>query len=248
VKQLDPTRVRPYGDDMGDGAVQLSFTLPIPLTPEAIEAAKQLARKLNVRDPSVVHSEDLGGYAFFIVYGHTTQSVDVTQIRVEKVETKPLTREEANEKIRQAFSRPLVVVGACIGADAHTVGIDAIMNMKGCNGHYGLERYAMIDAYNLGAQVTPERLLEFAIEKKTDAILVSQVVTARGFHRQNLTRLVELIEAAGVRDRLVLVCGGPRLDHKLALELGYDAGFGPGTYAEHVAGFVIQKMIERGLR
>jgi beta-lysine 5,6-aminomutase beta subunit len=232
---------------MGDGALQLSFTLPLPYTPESVEAARQLARKLGLRDPAAVHGEDLGGYSFHVIYGHTNLSVDFTEIRVEKVETKPLTRDEANEKIRETFGRPLVVIGACIGSDAHTVGIDAIMNMKGYNGHYGLERYAMIDAYNLGAQVPPEKLLEAAIEKKADAILVSQVVTEKGFHKQNLTQFVELVEAAKIRDRVVLICGGPRVDHALALELGFDAGFGRGTYAEHVAAFIIEKMIERGL-
>jgi len=245
IKQVDLTRVRPYGDDIGDGAVQMSFTLPVPYTPEAAEAARLLARELGLRDASVVHGEDLGGYSFFIVYGHTRQSIDMTQIRLEKITAKPLTREAADEKIRREFGRKLVVVGACIGADAHTVGIDAIMNMKGYHGHYGLERYAMIDAYNLGAQVTPERLLEVIVEKKADAALISQVVTQRGFHRQNLTRMVELLEAANRRDAVILICGGPRIDHKLARELGYDAGFGPGSYAEHVAGFIIEKLLER---
>ncbi|MCK7486285.1 MAG: hypothetical protein MZU97_12570 [Bacillus subtilis] len=54
------------------------------------------------------------------------------------------------------------VVGACTGFDAHTVGIDAIMNMKGYNHHYGLERYSELEAYNLGAQVPNEKLIEFA--------------------------------------------------------------------------------------
>jgi len=29
--------------------------------------------------------------------------------------------------------------------------------------------------------------------------------------------------------------------------LGYDAGFGPGTYADDVASFVIQEMVKRKL-
>jgi len=248
TKEGDLTQVRPYGDIMDDGAVQMSFTLPVALSPEAVEAARLLGRQLGLRDPSVVHGEDLGGYSFFIVYGHTDQSIDLTQIHVEKVDIKPLSREEVNAAIGEQLGRKIVVVGACIGSDAHTVGIDAIMNMKGYDGHYGLERYPNIDAYNLGAQVPPEALLQAAIEKHADAVLVSQVVTEKGFHRQNLTRLVELVEAADYRDRLVLICGGPRIDHKLALELGYDAGFGRGTYAEHVAGFILEKMKQRGIR
>ena len=36
---LDLTKVKPYGDTMNDGKVQLSFTLPVPAGPEAVEAA-----------------------------------------------------------------------------------------------------------------------------------------------------------------------------------------------------------------
>ncbi|NLK35106.1 MAG: hypothetical protein GX301_06620, partial [Gracilibacteraceae bacterium] len=41
-------------------------------------------------------------------------------------------------------------------------------------------------------------------------------------------------------DRFMVACGGPRITHELAKELGYDAGFGVGTYAEDVASFICQ--------
>ena len=41
----------------------------------------------------------------------------------------------------------------CIGTDAHTVGIDAILNVKGHAGEKGLEYYREIRVVNLGAQV-----------------------------------------------------------------------------------------------
>ena len=72
-------------------------------------------------------------------------------------------------------------------------------------------------------------------------MLISQVVTQKEIHVQNLTQLIELLEADKIRDQFVVVCGGPRIDNKLALELGFDAGFGRGTYAEHVATFVAKK-------
>ena len=60
---------------------------------------------------------------------------------------------------------------------AHTVGIDAMINMKGYAGHYGLERYKMIDAHNLGSQVPNEEFIKRALELKADILLVSQTVT-----------------------------------------------------------------------
>ena len=153
---------------------------------------------------------------------------------------------ECDEYIREHIGRKIVCVGASTGTDAHTVGIDAIMNMKGYAGHYGLERYDMIDAYNLGSQVPNEEFIAKGIELHADALLVSQTVTQKDVHIKNMTELVEMLEAEGLRDKMILICGGPRISHELAKELGYDAGFGANTYADDVASFVAQEMVTRG--
>ena len=147
--------------------------------------------------------------------------------------------------IEENIKREVVVVGACSGTDAHTVGIDAIMNMKGFHGHFGLERYKGMNAINMGSQVPNEVLIAKAIEEKADAILVSQIVTQKDVHIANLTNLVELMEAEGIRDKMILICGGPRISHELAQELGFDAGFGAHSYAEDVASFVLTKIVKR---
>ena len=53
------------------------------------------------------------------------------------------------------------------------------------------------------------------------------------------------LEAEGLRDKIILVVGGPRISHELAKELGYDAGFGVKSYAEDVASFAIHEWINR---
>jgi beta-lysine 5,6-aminomutase beta subunit len=45
-----------------------------------------------------------------------------------------------------------------------------------------------------------------------------------------------------------VLAGGPRISNKLALELGFDAGFGRGTYPEHVGSFIAKKMVEKMMR
>ncbi len=247
-QKVDLTRVKPYGDTLNDGMVQLSFTLPIPSGEEAQEAARRLALKMGIEEPSVVHSEDLGvGYTMFVVYGKCQHTVDYLNIEVPKVDVEVMDKYGVEGFIKENVKRDIVIVGACTGTDAHTVGIDAIMNMKGYDGHYGLERYKGIETHNLGSQVPNEDLVERAIELEADAIIVSQVVTQKDIHIPNLTQLVEILEAEGIRDRVVLVCGGPRIGHELAKELGYDAGFGRGTYAEHVASFIVKEMVDRKL-
>lgn len=243
---VDLKNVKPYGDTMNDGMTQVSFTLPVPHGEEASEAAKMLAKKMGLLEPSVVFSKDLGiGYTYFIVYGKCQHTVDYTSIKVTKVEVDTMDRLECEAYIKENIKRDVTIVGACSGTDAHTVGIDAIMNMKGFHGHFGLERYHGINAINLGSQVPNEVLIARAIEEKADAILVSQIVTQKDVHIKNLTNLVELMEAEGIRDKVILACGGPRISHELAQELGYDAGFGAHSYAEDVASFVLTEMVKR---
>ena len=60
--------------------------------------------------------------------------------------------------------------------------------------------------------------------------------------------ILELLEAEGLRDKFVVCCGGPRITHELAKELGYDAGFGAGKYADDVASFAVTEMVKRGMK
>ena len=247
-KERDDTHLRPYGDTMNDGKMQLSFTLPIDDDDKGTEAAKMLAKKMGLKDPNVAHSKELDkGFTFYVVYGSVEHSIDYTAIEVQTVAGDVMDMTGVSDYIREHIKRKVVVVGASTGTDAHTVGIDAIMNMKGFAGHYGLERYDMIEAHNLGAQVSNDEFIEKAKALQADVLLVSQTVTQKDVHVINLTELVELLEAEGMRDKVVLVCGGPRISHELAKELGYDAGFGAGKYSEDVASFFVTEMVRRGL-
>jgi beta-lysine 5,6-aminomutase beta subunit len=239
--------IKPYGDTMNDGAVQLSFTLPIKDSAMANEAARQFVLKLGFDTCQIVYSTTIGpDFTMFVAYANTSITVDTDTIHVDDKHMQHyMDYYEINDFIRESIGRKLVVVGACTGTDAHTIGIDAIMNMKGFNQHYGLERYKMIETHNLGAQVKNEKLIEYARKVEADVILVSQIVTQKDIHIKNLTELVELLEADGIRQDFILITGGPRMSNKLALELGYDAGFGQGTYAEHVAGFFAKHIAER---
>ncbi|MBE0424446.1 MAG: hypothetical protein IBX66_10990, partial [Lutibacter sp.] len=135
--------IRPYGDTLNDGAVQMSFTLPVAHSAKADEAAILFGKKLGFKEVEVVHSNPLSDeFTFFVVYGKTEISIDYDKVVVEEVE-KSLDFYGVNNFIKENIKRKIVVVGACSGTDAHTVGIDAIMNMKGFDQHYGLERYPM---------------------------------------------------------------------------------------------------------
>ena len=238
----DSSFIQAYGDALGDGAVQLSFTLPIDAGPLARAAALNLAEKMGIEQGEVVHMAAQGtGFSFFIVYGCCRHAVDLSALQVTEAEYEDMSFFEINDYIKDNIGRKINVVAACTGTDAHTVGIDAIMNMKGYNGEYGLERYPWINAWNLGSQVANTALVAEAHKRKADGILVSQIVTQRDVHIPNLTQLVELLEAEGLRQKVVLVVGGPRM------ELGYDAGFGAGTTPRQVASFIAREIANRKL-
>lgn len=245
-KVLDLKALKPYGDTMNDSKVQVSFTLPIIDDEKGQEAAKQLGKKMGILDPMVTCHKKLDeDYTFYVVYGSIIHSVNYDDIHVEAVEVDTMTMEETDEFIKENIGRKVVVVGASTGTDAHTVGIDAIMNMKGYAGHFGLERYEMIEAYNMGSQVENEDFIKFAVEKNADVLLVSQTVTQKDVHIQNMVHLIELAEAQNIRDKMIIIAGGPRISHELAKELGFDAGFGPGKYADDVATFAVEEIVER---
>ena len=246
---LDLTRLKPYGDTMNDGKVQTSFTLPVKDDERGEEAARQIAKKMGLEEPNVAYHAPLDKeFTFYVVYGSCVHSVNYEDIHVITVESDVMSMEDTNDYIREHIGRKVVMVGASTGTDAHTVGIDAIMNRKGFAGHYGLERYEMIEAYNLGSQVPNEEFIKKALELHADVLLVSQTVTQKDVHIQNLTNLIELLEAEGLRDKFVVCCGGPRITHELAKELGFDAGFGAGKYADDVASFAVTEMVKRGMK
>ena len=243
--------VRPYGDTTGDGRVQVSFTLPVPFgTPteqaRAEGAAMLLAAKMGLEPAMVVHAKGMGPeFTFFIVYGRVSHLVDVSEVTVAEREFPLLSSAEVNLRIRTGLGRRLVVVGACIGTDAHTVGIDAILNVKGHSGEKGLEYYREIRVVNLGSQVEVPALVARAKAEGADAVLVSQVVTQRDAHISNAREMAAAFEAPGP-GRPLLVVGGPRFDPAMAASLGVDKIFGKGTTPREVASYLAYALAPEG--
>jgi beta-lysine 5,6-aminomutase beta subunit len=237
--------IRPYGDTTGDGMVQVSFTLPLPLDKRAEGAALQLAGKMGLDPAMVVHTRQMGdGYTFFVVYGRANHLVDLSTVEVRERDFPLLSAKEVNAAIRARLRRKLVVLGACIGTDAHTVGIDAILNVKGIAGEKGLEYYRECKVVNLGAQVTVDELVEAAGAEQADAVLVSQVVTQKDAHLHNVRAMAEAFRAAFASARRpLLVAGGPRFDEQMAGELGVDRVFGRGTTPREVASYLVHACV-----
>jgi beta-lysine 5,6-aminomutase beta subunit len=245
-REVDLSAVRPYADHLGDGLVQMSFTLPVPYSLAARKAALELAARMGFEEPEVVHYEELTeGYTYFVMYGRCTQTLDFQALQGEGFDIEYMSEDEIERFAEEHLGRKIVVVGASTGSDTHSVGIDAMLNLKGYHGHHGLEGYHAFETHNLGSQVPNSVLLAKAIEVGADAILVSQTVTQQNLHVHNLTELVEMVEAEGRRSQMILACGGPRVSSELAKELGYDAGFSKGTEPQHLATFIVRELAAR---
>jgi beta-lysine 5,6-aminomutase beta subunit len=194
----------------------------------------------------VVHAKAIGpDFTFCIVYGQVRHLVDLAEVTVAEREYPLLSSREVNLQIRAGLGRKLVILGACIGTDAHTVGIDAILNVKGHAGEKGLEYYREMRVVNLGSQVDVAELVTRSRAEQADAVLVSQVVTQRDAHLSNSRQMADAFAAAG-RDRPLLVVGGPRFDPGMASALGVDKIFGRGTTPREVASYLVHALAGTG--
>ena len=231
--------IKPYGDATDDGMIQLSFTLPMEAGERASRSALELARKMGFSRAQVVHMKAMGpDFTFFVLYGANEHSIDPATIEVAEREFPDLSYQEVNRLIQKRLNRRLVVVGACTGTDAHTVGLDAILSMKGFAGDHGLEYFTGFEVVNMGAQVAPDEVAAAAASHHADAVLISQVVTQRDAHIHHLGEVRSALEQAGVRDQILLIGGGPRFNSDQAGELGYDRIFGRGTKPSEVASYL----------
>jgi beta-lysine 5,6-aminomutase beta subunit len=171
--------------------------------------------------------------------------VNLDDVVVVEREYPLLTAKEVNLAIRARLRRKLVVVGATVGTDAHTVGLDAILNVKGFAGEKGLEYYREIRVVNMGSQVTVDELVARAKAERADAVLTSQVVTQRDAHVHHTQEVTAAFRAAypGDERRPLQVVGGPRFDPAKAAEYGVDRVFGKGTTPREVASYLVHALV-----
>jgi len=88
----------------------------------------------------------------------------------------------------------------------------------------------------LPPDLTPEEIVSQALEKGARTLLISRTL---GYGvAELLARFIDLADAAGLREKARIGIGGMAVRRELAAELGFDAGFGPGTTVEEVACFV----------
>ncbi|MFD9698195.1 D-ornithine 4,5-aminomutase subunit OraE [Lentzea sp. NPDC059081] len=233
--------VRPEAEHRGDGVVTLSMFLPLPEW-QGDAAALMFAERMNLRDARIVDKVVL--HPAEGVQYEIAGTVMAGVRRAELPVVPPGSREVDPEAVRAALSgRDLRVVGATLGNDEHSVGLQEVTNIK----HRGLEWFG-VECVNIGASVLVERLLDEAVEQGACAVLASLVVSHRDIHQVMMRKLHDTAVERGVRDRFLLVAGGPLVTAELAAECGLDGGFGRGTKGVDVARFLLDALGRRESR
>lgn len=110
----------------------------------------------------------------------------------------------------------------------HDIGLKMIARGLEAAGH---------DVLILPPDLKVEEIIEQVMKaQKVDTLLLSRTL---GYGvGELLARFTDLADASGLRDTVKIGIGGMAIRPELAAELGFDAGFGPGTSVEEVICFV----------
>ncbi|MDX1779745.1 MAG: D-ornithine 4,5-aminomutase subunit OraE [Thalassovita sp.] len=230
--------LRPEVEKHGDGVV--CVTLFVPAEPQLAEAAAlEMARHMGLADPEVISRRVMhpAEGSVFEVRGVLDMGVRIADLKVAPTEA-PLPEAEIEAWVRP---RQIGIVAATLGEDEHSVGLHEILDIK----HGGIEKYGFL-CRNLGTSVRPEEVLDAAETSGASAILVSIIVTHGGVHERLMRRLDELARERGLRNRLVLVAGGPQITDETARSCGMDRGFGKGSSGWDVANFLVRTLRASG--
>lgn len=223
--------IKPEMEWLADGTVVLELFLPTDKR-TAEFASLEIAKKMNMLSPEVFHVEVLhpSEGTRVQVKGKVDISVDISKLVIPD-EQVLLTDDELWEAIDK---RPLKVVAATVGEDEHSVGLREVIDIK----HGGIEKWG-IEVEYLGTSCPLEKLVDAAIELNADAILASTIISHDDIHYKNMKKIHDLCVEKGVRDKLLIACGGTQVINELAQETGVDMGFGRGSKGQHVATFLV---------
>ncbi len=231
--------IRPEAEWAGDGTVLVQLMIP-ESEPYAHEAALEVARRMQLQDPEVINLMVLhpAEGCFVEVKGKVGFAIERSGL---KIAPKPemLSDEELKAAVKQVG---LKVVAGTVGEDEHSVGMREILDIK----HGGIEKYG-VKYLALGTSVPLGKLIDAAVETGAHAILISTIISHNEIHRTNMTKLAELCQERGIRDKVMLIAGGTQVTPAMAAETGLDATFGRGTKGVHVVDAMVRNLRARGV-
>lgn len=235
-KYRNSNMIKPEVEWLADGTVQVEIFLPTSRR-VAEFAAIQFAKKMNLINPEVIHSEVLhpSEGTRVQIKGKIEFDLDISTLSIPP-EPEIMSDDELWTEIE---NRPLKVVAATVGEDEHSVGLREVIDIK----HGGIEKWG-IEVEYLGTSCPVEKLVDAAIELNADAILASTIISHDGIHYKSMKRLHEYAVEKGIRDKIMIACGGTQVTPEIAVQQGVDAGFDKTSKGVHVATFLVKKRRE----
>lgn len=230
------TKIKPEMEWCADGIVMI--TMMIPTDKRTAEfAALEFVKKMNLQEIEVISREVMheSEGTRIEVKGRVPFDIDLNNLVIPE-EPKVLTDEEIRADIEE---KPMKIVSATVGEDEHSVGLREIIDIK----HGGIEKYG-IECHYLGTSVPVEKLVDATIELNADAILASTIISHDDIHYKNMKKLHDYCVEKGIRDKVMIACGGTQVTPEIAVEQGIDAGFGRNSKGIHVATFLVEKRRE----
>ncbi|WP_148557999.1 D-ornithine 4,5-aminomutase subunit OraE [Terrisporobacter glycolicus] len=231
------TKIKPEMEWCADGIVMITMMLPTDKR-TAEFAALEFGKKMNLEDIEVISREVMheSEGTRIELKGRVPFDIDINNLVIPE-EPKVLNDEEIRADID---AKPMKIVAATVGEDEHSVGLREIIDIK----HGGIEKYG-IECHYLGTSVPVEKLVDAAIELNADAILASTIISHDDIHYKNMKKLHEYCIEKGIRDKVMIVCGGTQVTPEMAVEQGVDAGFGRNSKGINVATFLVEKRREK---
>ncbi len=128
-------------------------------------------------------------------------------------------RRRAEEFVRRTGHRPRIVVGKP-GLDGHSNGAEVVAVAA---------RHCGFDVVYSGIRLTPEEIVQSAIEEAADVIGLSIL---SGSHLELTRQVIEGLRAAGAGDSIPVIVGGiiPKADHEALRALGARQVFTPADF------------------
>lgn len=242
-----PREVSLYRDRQSETNVEASFVVNLPRSPEARLAALSFAEKMGLGKARILSMEAVDAERTRVTLaGLSETSLSLDDVRAVTAESTRYDFDAINRLLMNRFERPIVVLGACVGTESQSIALDTIFNMRGYLGDFGLERYGALRAINIREVADAQTVARAVVETRADAVLLSRGGVPPEELPGELKRLLQTVRGAdGVAPHLITMCHGPRITQASAAELGFDAGFGPGTLPNQVAGFITTEIIKR---
>lgn len=248
-RQLD--QLKPYGHHLGDGLVQVCFTLPISCDEKAQAVALAYAEQMGLEKCCVTWMEAIGEqYTYFIIYGAAQHSIELAQIAPPEGTLPPLARKiaELDQQFRKKLGRRVVMVACTDSGTEAAIDFEALLSLEGISGEAGLEGFTTFNLRRERQVTSVDAIVECVVQAKADVLLVCEPSQGWGRGEGGLRDLArKLRKCKDLPEWFVCACwrqDPAKADQPLA---DYDLSFGRGILPSRLADRLVECLSQAGL-